>query len=226
LNGKSDVELEKQAQKNEDRKLAMWAQGRWGGVMFVPGGTLVQGDGFKKADEEAQEQLEPRVASGNQGSVAELNERAQRKAEKKRRKEDKRLKRKAEPSVEAALAASGSVNLGVEGAQRQAVSPESDPNAEKTSSKEKRKKKRERLTPPADDSGHTAATVEETQDSVITASPEGILQTVTVTRTGAALPRTGRHVIRGRNIEAKKMAFSDMKMLDQVRSPGQHCYVY
>jgi hypothetical protein len=186
--------------------------------MFVPGGTLVQGDGYKKAEEEAQELLKPQAASGNRSGVAESHEMAQRKAEKKRRKDEKRQKRKAKPSAEDALAASGIANLGVTGAQHQAVSPELNPNAEKTSSKEKRKKKRERPTPPANDNCRAAVTEKETQDSVIATSPQGLSQTVTITRTSAALPRNGRHVIRGRNIEAKKMAFSDMKMLDQVRS--------
>lgn len=40
LNGKSDAELKKQEKKIEDRKLEMYARGRWGGLVFVKGGIL------------------------------------------------------------------------------------------------------------------------------------------------------------------------------------------
>jgi Pin2-interacting protein X1 len=216
LNGKSDVELEKEVQKNEDRKLAMWAQGRWGGVMFVPGGTLVQGDGYKKAEEEGQEKFESQEASGSQIDAAESEDMAQRKAEKKRRKEEKRLKREAEPRAKAAVAASRISNLRAKEAEPQGGFSGSNPNAEKTSSKEKRKKKRESPAPSTEDSSRAATAKKEKEDSVTAMSSQGLTQPLTITSTSAALPRSGRHVIRGRNIEAKKMAFSDTKMLDQV----------
>ena len=38
LNGKSDTEVQEAEKKVEDRKLAMFAQGKFGGMVFVPGG--------------------------------------------------------------------------------------------------------------------------------------------------------------------------------------------
>ncbi len=32
--------------------------------------------------------------------------------------------------------------------------------------------------------------------------------------------RSGRHILRGRNIQAKRMAFADTRMLDEVRKPS------
>jgi hypothetical protein len=216
LNGKSDAELQKDVQKNEERKLAMWAQGRWGGVMFVPGGTLVQGDGYKKTEEESKEKLEPQAASGNPGDVLGLNDRVDRKAEKKKWKEEKRRKREVKSGAVEAVAAIAIPCPGLEEAEPQGGPPESNLSAEKTSSKEKRKKKRERPSSSANDNTGAATAGKEEEDSAIATSSQDLSQTLTVAKTIAAIPRTGRHVIRGRNIEAKKMAFSDTKMLDQV----------
>jgi Pin2-interacting protein X1 len=215
LNGKSDAELKNDVQKNEDRKLAMWAQGRWGGVIFVPGGKLVQGDGYKKSEEESKEELEPPAASRNRNDGLEVNDMVEHKAEKKKRKQEKRRKSEAESGTVEATASSAIPCPGLKEPEPHAEPTKSNFSTEKRSSKEKRKMKRERPSSSVDGNTRASTAGKEKGDSDI-ATSEGLSQTLTVAKTSAALPRTGRHVVRGRNIEAKKMAFSDAKMLDQV----------
>ena len=218
LNGKSDVELENEAKKSENRELAMWAQGRWGGVMFVPGGTLVQGDSYKKPEEEAPKVVELQKAPESQSNVAESDNKAQRKAEKKRRNEEKRRKRDAGLHDRTSSTESTTSNPKAEVTKVTGSLEKKCSNREKTAAKEKKKKKRERPALSADDES-SVTTPGEQADSISGASTVYVLPTRAIAnRTTSALPRIGRHVIRGRNIEAKKMAVSNVKMLDQVRS--------
>lgn len=85
LNGKSDAELHKEEKKVEDRKLAMYARGRWGGMVFVKGGVLV--GSMKAEDEQGKSQSE--VGSEHD----EADERRKRKEEKRLRKEERRQQR-------------------------------------------------------------------------------------------------------------------------------------
>jgi Pin2-interacting protein X1 len=219
LNGKSDAELKKDVQKNEDRKLAMWAQRRWGGVTFVPGGMLDLGNGYKKSDEKLKREPEPQATSRNQNDVLESNDRGGHKAEKKKKKKKKKQKEKRQKSeansaaVEAATASTFPFPS-LKEAEPHAVPPGLTLSTEKTLSN--KKQKRERLSSPAHDNPRATTPRKQEEDSNIASSSQALSQTLTVAKTGAVLARTGRHVIRGRNIEAKKLAFSDTKTLDQV----------
>lgn len=207
LNGKSEFELGKEVQKIEDRKLAMYAQGKWGSVMFVPGGTLVQGDGFKKAEDETErETAVTKAAEESHVEEDAATEKAQRKEEKRRRKEEKRAKRDAKSGF-------------IDGSfVSNAVSKERSSEKDETvSSKEKKSKKREMPTEHSD--GNVPAEIPQGDVIVSAASPVPTASDKAITavvQTAPAPRRNGRHVIRGKNIQAKKMAFSDMKMLDQV----------
>ncbi len=203
LNGKSEVELNKEVQKNENRQLAMWAQGRWGGVMFVPGGTLVQGDGYKKPEDEAEEKSGVQEDVESQDDVSAATEKAQRKVEKKRLKEERRQTREAESSL----------LKDVDTSTEQSVKTD-----ENVPPEEKKKKKRERPLEPSDEMLLAVALPEEQVGSAPPPVTSTASESVVVLQSAPAPPRVGRHVIRGRNIQAKRMAFSDMKMLDQVRA--------
>ena len=203
LNGKSEVQIKKEVQKTEDRKLAMWAQGRWGGVMFVPGGTLVQGDGYKRPEDETEEKAEVQEAVKSQKDESAATEKAERKAERKRRKEERRQRRKAKSSL-------------LEGADTS--TEQSVKTDESVPSKEKKTKKRERPVVPSGESVLAVARSEEQVESAASPVLNLSSESVVTVQTATAPLRTGRHVIRGRNIQAKKMAFADMKMLDQVRA--------
>jgi Pin2-interacting protein X1 len=218
LNGKSDVELENEAKKSENRKLAMWAQGRWGGVMFVPGGTLVQGDGYKKPKEEVPEVVELQKAPKSQSDAARSDDKAQRKARKKRRKEEKRQKRDAGLHDRASSTESTTSNPKAEVTKATGSSERNSSSREKTAAKEKKKKKRERPALSTDDESGVTVPGEQADNIPGPSTVYALPTRAIANRTTPALPRTGRHMIRGRNIEAKKMAFSDVKMLDQVRS--------
>lgn len=212
------MELENEARKSENRRLAMWAQARWGGVMFVPGGTLVQGDGYKKPEEEAPEVAELQKAHESQSDVAGSGDKAQRKAEKKRRKEEKRRKRDAGIHDRASSTDSTASNPKAEVTKATGSLEKKGSSREKTAAKVKKKEKRKRPALPADDES-SITTPSEQADNISGPSTVYVLPTRAIAnRTTPALPRTGRHVIRGRNIKAKKMAFSDVKLLDQVRS--------
>ena len=218
LNGKNDVELENEANKNENRKLAMWAQAQWGGVMFVPGGTLVQGDGYKKPEEEVPEVIELPKAPESQSDVAASDNKAPRKAEKKRRKEEKRRKRDAGLDDRTSSIESTASKPKAEMIKGTGSLEGKGFGGEKAASKEKKKKKRQRPALSADDES-SVTTPSEQADNIPGPSAAYTLPNPAIAnRTTPALPRTGRHIIRGRNIEAKKMASSDIKMLDQVMS--------
>lgn len=210
MNGKSDVDLEKEVQKNENKRLAMWAQGRWGGVMFVPGGTLVQGDGYKKAEGEQPQHLNLNKASAKQSDGTELTDRAHHMAEKKRRKEERRRKSEAELGGKAASIESIALEPKV-GMAEVTENVHGVNSGKKKAGSKKKNKKRERSTLCPDNDNSVATPGEQVESDPVAPEPP------TTSRTIPALPRTGRHVIRGKNIEAKKMAFSDVKMLDQVR---------
>jgi hypothetical protein len=211
------MELENEAKKNEDRKLAMWAQGRWGGVMFVPGGTLVQGDGYKKPEEEVPEVVELLKAPESQSDAAGSDDKARCKAEKKRRKEEKRRKRDAGLDDRASSTESTASNPKAEMIKGTGSLERKGSSRGKAASKEKKKKKRERPALSADDES-SVTTPNEQADNIPGPSTVYALPTPAIANRTPALARTGRHVIRGRNIEAKKMAFSDVKILDQVIS--------
>jgi hypothetical protein len=215
LNGKSDAELEKDAQRNEDRKLAMWAQRRWGGVTFVPGGMLDQGDDYKESGEKLKRDPKPQATSRNQNDVLESNDNGGHKAEKKQK--EKRRKGEANSAAVEAALASALPFPSLKEAGPEAVPPGLTLRTEKALSN--KKQKRERLSSSTDDNPRAATPRKREEGSHIASPSQALSQTLTVAKTGAVLARTGRHIIRGRNIEAKKLAFSDTKMLDQVPHP-------
>ena len=213
LNGKSDTELKKEVQKNEDKKLAMWAQGRWGGVMFVPGGTLVQGDGYKRAEENSQQDIEAQGGSGPRTRKAKLTDKSQRKAEKKRRREERRRKSETKSDDKLAAPESESPEKGVKNTKLADELLGESPRGQKTGSVAKKKRERPILSV---DENDRAPAAEGKKASSIISPAEDLSESRLVDSPKTALLRTGRHVIRGRNIEAKKMVFSDIKVLDQV----------
>jgi hypothetical protein len=195
----------------------MWAQRRWGGVTFVPGGMLDQGDGYKKSDEKLERDPKPQATSRNQNDVLESNDKGGHKAEKKKKQKEKRRKSEANSAVVEAAPASAFPFPSLKETGPQAVPPGLTLSTEKTLSN--KKQKRERLSLSTDDNPRATMPRKQEEGSNIASSSQALTQTLSVAKTGAVLARTGRHVIRGRNIEAKKLAFSDTKMLDQVPHP-------
>lgn len=207
LNGKSDAEIEAVEKKEEERKLAMFAQGKWG-MVFVPGGLLVQRDDFKVNSEQTEEQREFKAMRNDAEAILKAKRRqkggmdaegvpseddeaaakARRKherAEKRQRKEDRR-RRKAEK-------AAGDAGASIEVSANEA-------------SKKDRKKKKEALPMPPKETSAPDTDASDARDAVPIPAPSRARPVV----------RNGRQLLRGRNIAAKKSAFADSKMLDEI----------
>jgi Pin2-interacting protein X1 len=204
LNGKSDAELEKAEKKAEDRKLVMFAQGKWGGMVFVSGGLLVQRDDFKVQDEKVEEKtVKPRndaeaiarmkrkqkssededAVPAEEDEAAAKARRKQERAEKRQRKEERR-RRKAKRSA----ASEGATPMDV---------------SEVDVSEKKKEMHRSKSLPTSPKDTSASASDTDAEDVPVTTQPRPPI-------------RNGRQMLRGKNIAAKKMAFADAKMLDEI----------
>lgn len=205
LNAKDEGALKQVEEKIEQKKLAMFAQGRWGGMVFVPGGLLVQDDPEKTvpvlsepeykiteqqsaADASQHEAIDDADTTTTETKSSKTHkrkhetdeERAHRKAEKRRRKDDKAARKEAK-RLKRSLKASGV-----------ASSPASV-----------------LATPELTDTNMSTGT------NTPLSAPETPSATV-VANTANTAARNGRAIIRSRNYAAKRMAFSDAKGLDQI----------
>lgn len=192
LNAKDQTEVKAVEEKIENKKLAMFAMGRWGGMVFVPGGVLVQEDPKKKLQVESEDpkdtQDEQDVSEDSETAQKSKSkskpkkskdpnetpeQRAIRKAEKRARKEARLLKKLQKESLRSGT-----------GTETTSVTSSSNPSTTNTG----------------------------------TSTPIQISEptTISVTSITQAKLKNGRHLLRGRNIQAKKMAFNDARGLDQI----------
>lgn len=228
--------MKKFEQRSEDRKLAMWTQGKWGGVVFVPGGLLVQGDQFKKVGSDANMFESPAegqdVLSGTK--AAEKAAKALRKAERRERREARARKKAQDKTTESKSAVGNGVVKEVnEGAERKQSSYNEKrtttstvvldiESAHSTDQKpKKRKRSKEKYKRQSDTAKIMVKSAREDKAVMETVQlptpPSEGLELPIVAQTLQSRPRNGRHLLRGRNIQAKRMAFTDSKMLDEVR---------
>lgn len=209
LNAKDEGEVEEVEKRVEDRKLAKYAAGRWGGMVFVPGGVLVGGEEFGTKKEAREKEEAEKGKTTGEGETAE--ERAQRKEEKRRRKEERRLRREAKAARKSQ-------------ANSQATSQATSENEAETSrsTSRSRSKSKRRSQPAPDEPVSSASDVD--QDEAATSKTKKRKRSETSTLAQEAspapspkpVPRTGRQILRGRNIEAKRAAFRDDKGLDGI----------
>lgn len=187
LNAKSEADVKKVEAKVENKKLAMFVQGRWGGMVFVPGGLLVQEDPKKEDTSEQQSEendsdseainetsIDVAVVAKKRKSRAEEtpSDRAIRKAEKQHRKADRAVRREA--------------------------------------------KRLRRLQKEAQSQSSTNTATPDLTETETTGTSTPISIAASITSITKEPARGGRSVLRGRNILAKRAAFSDMKGLDQI----------
>ena len=162
----------------------------------------MQGDKFRSNRERVKRTVDVTGIAHPSTEDAEQAAKAQARAEKKRRKGRERERaRSIATSLEAASDAEDSSTQ-----KKDAEKPRIDlRRVERMSPKKQKKQKRDRLTesPRIED----ATTLEQSKNGPKVS--EGV-----EVRTPLLFDR--RHTIRGRNIQAKKMAFADMKTLDQV----------
>ncbi|KIV94465.1 hypothetical protein PV10_02232 [Exophiala mesophila] len=206
LNGKSEAEVEVMEKKVEDRKLAMYAKGRWGGMVFIKGGTLVGEKTFGTGEtiEEQKPDSTPATTDSEEKNNA--------KEEKRKRKEARRLKREAKAAKRAAKAA-----------KRQAKSRNTSSNetgsesesAEQTHSSHRSSRSHAPDEPvSSSSSGNEDAT--SSKKLKRKRSTASISSAKSATPTTVTPSRNGRHLLRGRNIQAKRLALTDMKGLDEI----------
>ena len=219
LNGKTETELQKDAQKVEDKKLALWAQGRWGGMIFVPGGTLVQGEGFNRnvRNSKSPESGEP-IKEKETSEV--VTERARKRAEREKRKEEKKRGTDAIDNLadenHSVHSSTGRSGTGKRRSTRGTMREENVPKDVAALNTKKQQKDGEQLGTVSTSLGPTPKYHNRVVQVSLSAM-DTLVGAPTLAKMGSAIPRNGRHVLRGRNIEAKKLAFSDAKMLDEVR---------
>lgn len=211
LNAKDQKEVQVVEEKIENKKLAMFAMGRWGGMVFVPGGVLVQEDPTKKkqtqstiiSEGEGQKSETPSDNSGNDSDAAQ--QRSSSKSKSKSKPKSKRTK-----------------------------NPNETPEERAQRKSEKRARKEARLLRKLQKEARRTGTGTGTSTPVSSSEPP-TTQPSTTNNTGTSTPvqssapsevnvtsisrttlKNGRHLLRGRNIQAKKMAFSDARGLDQI----------
>jgi Pin2-interacting protein X1 len=239
LNAKGAQEEAEVERKEEEKKLERYARGRWGGMMFVPGGVLVGGEEFgtkkeareRKEREEREEKEaaeaaeEGKLASGRDEDKAEetKEERAKRKEEKRQRKEQRRLRREAKAAKRSRASSKATSDV--------------DDDGEETSrspSRSRSKSKKRRSKPAPDEPVSSASEPEQEQADEVTSknskkrkrlgeassstASTPLMQSATASPAPSPRPliRTGRALLRGRNIEAKRKAFQDAKGLDGI----------
>ncbi|OCT54512.1 Pin2-interacting protein X1 [Cladophialophora carrionii] len=242
LNGKADDvhrrEEEEGKKKREEKRLEMFFRGRWGGMVFIKGGVLVgnQRETEESEDLEEKGQEEEHVAQDVQEGVDETeapsqdeidgkispqkqdpdrDQRRRLKAAKKQRKEEKRRRKEEKTQRKARRegrdAAAGAAAAAALPTHRSPISishppdepvssaPSEDDTAITTKGENKNKNKKKRKLKPEPVNGLVGS-----ESSSRPSSPSVL-----------AL-KNGRHLLRGRNIQAKKMVLADAKGLDQI----------
>jgi len=204
--------------------------------MFVPGGLLVQGDKFKMRkdgvncpDSSAQEQEE-----SPEPQAAKKAAKVLRKAERQARKEAKLLKRAKRINPDPECDTEDKMNDTThEAAENMQTADSQEMSSHQTgninienhlSTNPKQKKRKTMKGKHRSQSDEATATVKHLEEAKTIVDP---LQLPTPPSDCAEMPvsaqavpsdlRNGRHALRGREIQAKRMAFADAKMLDQVR---------
>ncbi|KAK5064182.1 hypothetical protein LTR84_000014 [Exophiala bonariae] len=221
LNGKSDQELQKEEQKIEDRKLAMYAKGRWGGMVFVKGGTLVGDRDFGTGDKENETanskdsspkpvEPSPQVEDEDNSTGSNAEERM-RKEEKRQRKEARREKREERALRKAEKKARR---------QRKSAAASSADEDENSTPIPFQAHKSSPSQAPDEPVSSSSGTEDSTSNSRLKRKRSSLVTEISETsmpKTPVSTPlRNGRHLLRGRNIQAKRMAFADMKGLDEI----------
>ncbi|KKY29025.1 putative g-patch rna maturation protein [Phaeomoniella chlamydospora] len=244
LNGKSEEELQKEVRKGNDLRLAMYANGKWGGMQFVRGGVLVQGKDYREgvdekdiADITEEEELKKKKAKRREekkkrkaeaqeevddNSSSDPAAKKQRKEERRKRKEERRLRKSA------GAAASMPSSEPMSGTSTPATPVDTDSLSSEAKKERKRNHKEEKLAKKLakeqakkkkreqkpSSSSSSSESGNESEDTPTSGTASPISRPSSTTP--GPLPRTGRHFLRGKNIMSKRMAFQDANGLDGI----------
>ena len=206
--------------------------------MFVPGGLLVQADKFRRAEDDTN-----RLRSVSEGQVesSDLKTRkaakALQKAERRKRKEAK-LKKEGKCSVSDSfckITNDDPTDLSREDSKikewgdrhtnkvQEIVIADIGKSLSTDQMQAKRKRPKDKRKRQVDEADRAMKPIQEgemIEETIQLPTPpsEGVETPVSV-RAAPSTSRSGRHLLRGRNIQAKKMAFADTRVLDEVRRP-------
>jgi Pin2-interacting protein X1 len=250
LNAKDEKEVEEVERRQDQKKLERYATGRWGGMVFVPGGVLVGGEQFgtKKAAREAEEKKRAEaeaetVVVDDEGEA--VSEKKRLKTEKKQRKEARRIRREEKAARRAARFARGSKDSSKRSSRAASVDESDSSSQEEVAEGPRSKSPSKKIALESSTAAPTPLDSEGEETNVPSRkkpkskSKKRKLETITTTTSApptppatpassapvttaataprpAASPRTGRALLRGRNIEAKRRAFADAKGLDGI----------
>ncbi|OAL30271.1 hypothetical protein AYO20_08845 [Fonsecaea nubica] len=219
LNGKSEEVLKQEEKKVADRKLAMYARGRWGGMIFVKGGVLVgtldkkeQFENTESATLVENDQPPPQLSSRDQEEAKrkEREERRKLKEEKRQRKEARRIRREEKARRRAAKKAKDDAQ-GLTVHKSPLTQPPDEPVSSAVSDNESEAGQRSGKR----DERRKHKSSKDIADATEKKSPVSSLKAVS-NKPSVTVMQTGRHLLRGRNIQAKKMVLADMKGLDEI----------
>lgn len=204
LNGKSEGELRKEEKKVEDRKLEMYARGRWGGMVFVRGGVLVgsKEDEEEKEHDDGNDQRTPSQPPQEVDSDTAVEAEKRKNKQEKRQCKEERRKRREEKALR-------KLTKKTKQSKRTNNTDDSEPNTARSTTLALHKSP---LTQPADEPVSSSSSASSPSPSDTETEKAKLPPVVTA----APMRNNGRHLLRGRNIQAKRMAFSDTKGLDEI----------
>ena len=218
LNGKSDVELEKEQRKRDDIKLARYAATKWQAVRFVRGGLLVQektdaattespenGDREPNYSEESTKEKSNGTNNDAPGPIPNkgLKIKAKEKEEKKEKKERKERKERKEKKDKKRK-------------EKEKENSQADGKDKSQRKRDKKIKKRKHSDDSEDpDSETTTGDAVMMEANVAAIGMETSVTAPTSTSKKERVP-LGRNVTRARHIAQKKRALLDDKSLNEV----------
>ena len=230
LNSKDEAEVKKLDKQAEDKKLARYTQKRLGGILFVSGGVL---GGAREPNVKEGETLSPQTASGKTVAHPMGDAETAGKAEKALRREERRSRKKksrgSKGKCDMMLNPFASAKMKIESEKLpKATSFERQERVRKLASTEiagppKKKKNRERDQAELNKGEIQSMQVSEIEEKMIV--PQNVQLPTPPSKSGegrpssvvvSSKPQTGGLLVRKRHIEAKRMAFTDGKMLDEV----------
>ncbi|EGD96935.1 hypothetical protein TESG_04359 [Trichophyton tonsurans CBS 112818] len=237
LNGRSEVEIEKEMKVKRDIKAMTYIERRWGCMNFIGGGLLVPDKVNKIPNEEGNKTADgPADAKPAEGSVNEdIDTKEKRKREKKEKKERKEKKEKSKEKKKRKMETQESEEIADSGFATEISAPasraetsddaETDSRTEKRKSKDKKKsKKRKRKEEAQADKTEISSTPceEDTKDTKrAEAPPSAPAPPIAVKE--RVIP-ISRQLLRGRYIQQKRRAVMDSKSLNEVLYPAT-CYI-
>lgn len=224
LNGKSDVELEKDQRKRDDVKLALYAGNRWKTVNFVRAGLL---------EHEKLRAIEETKRPEDQRATEDISEEKSKKRRKKEKKDrsSKDKKRSSAPNSDTETPASEIRPRRSKASRSNSEIDSTTPSEDQESSKKRKSKSKSKLKSkskkrktressadelPTPDLS-TSETVTPSEDLVpANSGNDSSLKSGRVTDKSKEQRPVGRRFIRGRNIMQKKMALMDDRSLNEV----------